>query len=469
MMRRQKKFLILTYVVYLLLAGFQSQASPLGLTGFSSFNYLTNIYASRPRAILWLIGGLGQLSRQSITPILEKHLASHPDLLKTTLILSIDKDIKDLERQKNLNRQKKIGIHVVNMDSLEGEKILYYCSPTFVFAQTPSHCHLESIQKILSFDHSSLKAIILEKPLAETKEGLDAIKNLKTKTAILGFDFNYCPLLFGPYHQEITQEVLAKTGKIKRIDYVWIENNGKDDVSRKDLIEGENPIAREGTATSLQSGITIDMLPHFPPLIAGLVDFNSYQKLLRIEAYQFSNKELPVKSETASYSQWLFQSKFDADTLIPTHAYVGKGISGSSSLHRLNQPIQSLFLYGEKNTLEWNYTKKTIRVLKGSAARQPIEDPLEWAIHLQMPYEIFLKSLLNGGKELTDILMPLDICSQQFHLVLSVKQAITLYYQNRALTNYPLGTENRSGPTFEQVFSKHPAGFQTFDNTYQKN
>ncbi|MEK6280952.1 MAG: Gfo/Idh/MocA family oxidoreductase [Acidobacteriota bacterium] len=280
-----------------------------------------------------------------------------------------------------------------------------------VFVATPDRHHIQIAKHWLT---GNCKRIFIEKPLTnDPKEAHQWMKELETephdRERLIQLD-HYLPKMHAEIRYENrVRQMLANIGRLKGVRFYMLEDHsGTDDDYRKEMVRNgrtdrNGPIENEGRLDALQSGVSLDLLPH---LLAILYHFGDLRTIevdeLRAARYQgvdyTEDKLAGIKGETFAAAKFRFTDHHHRE--IPAEAYVGKGIRGSRKYPSMRGNVKILELEGAWRKIEFDFNSN-IESLVGDDV-QPMMD-LE-----PDPYYYLLRDVaferLNRG---TDLGMPI--------------------------------------------------------------
>lgn len=313
-----------------------------------------------------------------------------------------------------------------------------------VFVATPDRHHIKIAKHWLS---GNCKRIFIEKPLtSDPEEAHQWMAELETtpenRKRLIQLD-HYLPKIHAEirYEKRVPQ-MLRILGRLRGVRFYMLEDHsGTDQDYRQELTRNKRtdrngPIENEGRVDALQSGVSLDLLPH---LLAILYHFGDLRTIevdeLRAARYQGvdydDRKSACIKGETFAAARFRFIDNHRREIL--GEAFVGKGIRGSRKYPSMKGNVKIMELLGAWRNIEFDFNSN-IESLVGEDV-QPMMD-LE-----PDPYYYLLRDVaferLNRG---TDLGMPIRTGALILDKIVSEISSRT---NSALLPSYYLG--NKSG------------------------
>lgn len=346
---------------------------------------------------------------------------------------------------------------------------LLYQNVDAVFVATPDKHHIKVAKHWL---RGNCKRIFIEKPLTndpdEARQWMSELEsNPHDRERLIQLD-HYLPKIHSQirYEKRMRQmlesierryekrvrHMLKNVGYLKAIRFYMLEDHsGTDETYVRELVRKgrtnrNGPIENEHRIDALESGISLDLLPHLLAILYHVGDLRTI-KVESLTAARYvgvdwkDKKPAEIRGETfAAIRFWFVDNE---QRKITGEAYVGKGIRGSTRYPSMNGNVKILELQGTFGSIEFDFNSNVESFINGARV-EPMMD-LE-----PDPYYYLLRDVaferLNRG---TDLGMPITTGAVILDKIVS---EITSRTNSRSLPSYKLGNKDgRLPPMLEDL------------------
>jgi len=237
--------------------------------------------------------------------------------------------------------------------------------------------------------------------------------------------------------------MLKNVGYLQGVRFYMLEDHsGTDETYRKELVRKgrtnrNGPIENEHRIDALESGISLDLLPHLLAILYHVGDLRTI-KVESLTAAKYAgvddddDKPAEIRGETFAAIRFSFLD--NERRKITGEAYVGKGIRGSNRYPSMNGNVKILELRGTFGSIEFDFNSNVESFINDSRV-EPMMD-LE-----PDPYYYLLRDVaferLNRG---TDLGMPIKTGALILDKIVS---QITSRTNGVPLPTYRLGNKKK--------------------------
>jgi predicted dehydrogenase len=334
-----------------------------------------------------------------------------------------------------------------------------------VFVATPDKYHIEVARHWLK---GNCKRIFIEKPLTNDpdearqwmaelgsnphdRERLTQLDHYLPKIqAEIQYDRRVRQMLegIGRQYKKRVGQMLERVGRLKAIRFYMLEDHSgtdedyQNEMARKGRKDRNGPIENERRTDTLDSGVSLDLLPHLLAILYHFGDLRTI-KVDSLIAGKYvgvdydDTKPAGIRGETFAAAQFTFMDL--RGRKIRGEANVGKGIRGSKKYPSMNGNVKILELEGTWGRIEFDFNNNVESFINGTN--------IELMMDLEPdPYYYLLRDVafkrVNRG---TDLGMPITTGAM---ILDKIDTEITSRTNRGSLPIYKLGDKHGRQPPF---------------------
>jgi predicted dehydrogenase len=412
-----------------------------------------------------VVEGIGDVVQRNYAPALKLEKERYGDRLTVTFVdFGKDRAPEAAQRYQKFIDALAGWATYINKATPEGEKIYRALKPDVVFLATPDRTHVQLALQWIDGENDC-RHLFIEKPLDADLNRARALAYYVEDTpadvhALDHYLARFIPVSFPSAMKTILTEL---GGSIRHLNFYLLEDHSAPYLG---------PIEKEGRSSSLQHGLILDLFPHALAILGYFGSVSSVEITgLKVGRYTYEDESGAVQPasiprETFGHISFRFMNR--AGRIVTADAYLGKGISGSTTSGMPGGDVKLLELLGKngkKCVFDLRNTSKggkgTITVVHRDGTAEVINELLDepYAVLISRTVDKYLKS---PEKDLR-FALTVDQAKNILTCIEEIMSLVSLYEKTgKAMPTYQIKTarddkEPRSiAPSLEDVLAELP-------------